>query len=67
MLNYTSDSLSTSKNNSSLRSSNRRSMKRTGHRLPTAADKILDAPGLIDDYCKSSSFSGLYNKLYACE
>ena len=52
MLNYTSESLSTSKNNSSLRSSNRRSMKRTGHRLPTTADKILDAPGLIDDYCK---------------
>lgn len=52
MLNYTSDSMGTSKNNSSLRSSNRRSMKRTGHRLPTTADKILDAPGLIDDYCE---------------
>ena len=61
LLNYTSDSLSTSKTNSSLRSSNRRSMKRTAHRIPTAADKILDAPGFIDDYCKYSVFSGQHN------
>ena len=27
-------------------------MKRTGHKMPTTADKILDAPGLIDDYCE---------------
>ena len=30
----------------------RSSQKRRVRRLPTAAEKVLDAPGLVDDYCK---------------
>ncbi len=37
---------------SALRSSNRRSMKKTARRLITSADKIMDAPYIQDDYCK---------------
>lgn len=28
-------------------------MKKTARRLPTTAEKILDAPSLMDDYCKT--------------
>ena len=30
----------------------RSSQKKRTRRLPTVAEKVLDAPGLVDDYCK---------------
>jgi len=47
-LNYTA-SMSASFNASSVRSSH----KKPPHTLPTSAERILDAPSLMDDYCKS--------------
>ena len=47
-LNYTA-SMSASFNASSVRSSH----KKPPHTLPTSAERILDAPSLVDDYCKS--------------
>ena len=46
-LNYTAN-MSNSISSQSVRSS----QKRRERRLPKDAEKVLDAPGLVDDYCK---------------
>lgn len=64
-LNY-SASMSASFNASSVRSS----QKKPSHPIPTSAERILDAPSLVDDYCKYVYFSLMNDKnahMYSCE
>lgn len=51
-LNYTAN-MSASFNASSVRSSH----KKPPHTIPTSAERILDAPSLVDDYCKPDCMS----------